>query len=285
MSDQQTDWTFCQDQLRKYDPLYHFIALTSPQEHRSALIALYAFVNEIERIPLQVSDPSMGEIRLQWWLDIVQQSKGQGDQKEAIGPLATCLKQVQADYSLSLDHLAQIIEARKFDLYHDPMPDWPTFETYAGETKALPQLLAAQILNDGVLPDVADLCGHSAMALCLTQNLIHFSRHAKGQKLYLPMQNFTDKAISQSQIWAQQQGEDFLGVLQGFADQAKKHADLAQKYQLDLKQKGQTHMSSAFLERALVPALLKRWHKKPWATEPLPLWRQYWAIWHQTLKG
>lgn len=36
-------------------------------EPRRALIALYAFHRELRRIPASVSEPPLGEIRLQWW--------------------------------------------------------------------------------------------------------------------------------------------------------------------------------------------------------------------------
>lgn len=288
MSDQQTDLAFCQDQLRKLDPLHHFMALASPETHRPALIAFYCFLNEIERIPLQVREPAMGEIRLQWWFDVVAREYadlGQGSAQGNIGPVASCLKQAQRDYGLSSDHLSQIIEARKFDLYHDPMPDWETFETYAGETEALPLLLAAQILNDGTVPDIADLCGNSAMAICLTKQLSGFARNANRQKLYLPLSEFSEAEVSEAQIWALEPAEGMMAALKPMANKAHDRAVLAQQEFATLNEKGQPHLGSAFLELALVPARLKQWKKKPFAPRTIPLWKQYWSIWRYGLKS
>lgn len=288
MSDQQTDLAFCQDQLRKLDPVRHFMALASPEEQRPALIAFYCFLNEIERIPKQVSEPAMGEIRLQWWLDVIDREYadlGQGCGQGNIGPVASCLKQVQRDYGLSKDQLSQIIEARKFDLYHDPMPDWDTFETYAGETKALPYLLAAQILNDGTPPDLADLCGNSAMAVCLTDQLSSFFANTKQQRLYLPLQEFRNTTISEAQLWAVDPRDEIALVLHRLADKAHDHLQLAQTDFEDLKQKGQTQLSSAFLDLALVSRRLKQCRKNPFGPRSIPLWRQYWTIWRYGQKS
>ncbi len=288
MSDQQTDLAFCQDQLRKLDPLHHFMTLASPEARRPALITFYCFLNEIERIPLQVSEPAMGEIRLQWWLDVVSREYadlGQGYGQGNIGPIASSLKQIQRDYNLSSDHLGQIIEARKFDLYHDPMPDWETFETYAGETEAVPLLLAAQILNDGTIPDIADLCGNSAMAICLVKQLNDFARNAKRQKLYLPLSEFSDAQVSEAQIWALEPQEAMLSALKPMANKSHDRHALAQQEFVSLREKGQPHLGSAFLELALVPTRLKQWKKKPFAPRAIPLWKQYWSIWRYGQKS
>ncbi len=41
----------------------------APAEKRNALLALYGFQTELQRIPSAVSEPPLGEIRLQWWRD------------------------------------------------------------------------------------------------------------------------------------------------------------------------------------------------------------------------
>ncbi len=282
MPDQQTDLAFCQDQLRKFDPLHHFMALASLEIHRPALMVLHCFLDEIERIPLQVSEPTMGEIRLQWWLDVIARENTDlegRDGLENIGPVASCLKLIQRNYNLSPDHLIQIIEARKFDLYNDPMPDWDTFETYAGETQALPLLLAAQILNDGIVPEISDLCGNAAMAICLTKQLTNFARNANRQKLYLPFGEFSEAQVNEAQIWVLESEEDIISVLKPIANKSHDHHVQAQQEFNSLKEKGQAHLGSAFLELALVSARLKQWKKKPLAPKNIPLWKQYWSIW------
>jgi phytoene synthase len=46
-------------------------ALLAPRRIRADLVALAAFAGEIARIPGFVTEPVMGEIRLQWWRDVV----------------------------------------------------------------------------------------------------------------------------------------------------------------------------------------------------------------------
>lgn len=52
---------------RSDDPDRYVAALLAPRAHRDDLIALAAFAGAVMKIPYQVTDPQIGEIRLQWW--------------------------------------------------------------------------------------------------------------------------------------------------------------------------------------------------------------------------
>ena len=52
--------------------------LFAPAALRADLFALYGFAAEIARIPDQVSEPTLGEIRLQWWRDALQAAAERG---------------------------------------------------------------------------------------------------------------------------------------------------------------------------------------------------------------
>ena len=57
--------------MRSHDFVRYASALFVPAEERRALLALYAFNVEIFRIRDQVSQPLPGEIRMQWWTDLL----------------------------------------------------------------------------------------------------------------------------------------------------------------------------------------------------------------------
>ncbi|MCT4657096.1 MAG: squalene/phytoene synthase family protein [Cohaesibacter sp.] len=283
----QLDQAFCQDHLRKLDPLRHFMALTAGETHRDDLIAFYAFLGEIERIPMQVTEPAMGEIRLQWWRDIIAQGadlgpeiSGQHDMSaNAIGPLAKRLQQLQAKYNLPKGQLDQIVEARTFDLYHDVMPDWEAYETYVGETSALPIMLACQILNNGDHPDLADLCGNTAMALSLTSHLYEWSARANQKQLFLPLAAFKAHGLDQNELWAQEPAEKITQSLSELREKAADYHKLARADYDGLKQSGKGHLATAFLQLSCVPPRLKQLRKSPFSARKVPLWQLYWAIW------
>ena len=47
-------------------------ALFAPPDRREALFALYAFNYEIARVRESVTTPMLGQIRLQWWREVVE---------------------------------------------------------------------------------------------------------------------------------------------------------------------------------------------------------------------
>ena len=62
---------FCADLVRNHDFPRYAATLFVSAEQRRALLALYAFNVEISRVRDQVSQPMPGEIRLQWWTDML----------------------------------------------------------------------------------------------------------------------------------------------------------------------------------------------------------------------
>src|SRR5882757_10127749 len=55
------------DLVRRHDRSRYQTALFAPAGRREALLALYAFNYEIARVRETVTQPMLGQIRLQWW--------------------------------------------------------------------------------------------------------------------------------------------------------------------------------------------------------------------------
>ena len=70
---------FCAELVRTHDFGRYASSLFVPAGQRRALLALYAFNVEISRVREQVSQPLPGEMRLQWWTDMLA-----GDRKSVV---------------------------------------------------------------------------------------------------------------------------------------------------------------------------------------------------------
>ena len=177
------DYRHCLKLLRDGDRERYLAVLYAPQGKRPALAALYAFDVEIGRIRNLVSEPLPGEIRLQWWRDVIS---GERRAEGAQHPVGAALLSAIDQYALPPAAFDSYLEARIFDLYHDPIPDRGTFEGYLGETVSVFFMLAAQILNDGADPVCADVAGHAGMAAGIAGILNDLSLHRKRQQVYIP---------------------------------------------------------------------------------------------------
>src|SRR3954452_21516502 len=61
----------CEELVRTGDKNRFLATLFAPQKYRRALYALYAFNLEVARTRELAREPMPGEIRLQWWRDVL----------------------------------------------------------------------------------------------------------------------------------------------------------------------------------------------------------------------
>ena len=79
----------------------------------------------------QVSQPLPGEIRLQWWTDMLA---GAGHGGVEGNPVAAELLLAIRNWHLPVERLSRLIEEHQFDLYNDPMPTMAALEGYLNDT-------------------------------------------------------------------------------------------------------------------------------------------------------
>lgn len=146
-----------QRMARKGDPDRAIAALFAPASARDDLLALYALNSELARIAEQVSEPSLGAIRLQWWRDALERA----ETGEATGhPVADAFGAVLARRNLSRERIAGLIDARSFDIGETVMPDTRTLDAYLFDTTGGLFALAAEIAgaegeNQGLIAQAA----------------------------------------------------------------------------------------------------------------------------------
>jgi phytoene synthase len=166
-----------------------------PEAARKHVFALHAFNLEVARIRETGTDPKLGEIRLQWWRDALA---GEG----AGHPVAEALHRTIAEFRLPVAALANLVEARRFDLYDDAMPSLNDLEGYAGETSSSLMQLAALVLAGGADPGTADLAGHAGVAFALTGLLRALPIHSARGQCYLPADLMAKHGVDRADLHA-----------------------------------------------------------------------------------
>lgn len=145
----------CQNLVAKADKDRFLSCLFAPADARPHLFALYAFNVEIARIRETVSEPQVGLVRQQWWRDTID---GIYAGRTPDHPVAQALVAAIAKGDLPKHALQNLIIAREFDLYDDPMPSLADLEGYLGESSSSLIQMAALILGKGA-PEAAGLAG------------------------------------------------------------------------------------------------------------------------------
>lgn len=177
----------CDRLVREQDPDRAVSILFAPAGKRADLLALYAFNIETARIREQISQPLPGEIRLQWWRDLIAATGSGSDQAGGQGhPVAEALTQTIVRCGLPADAFDRFLEARIFDLYDDPMPSRVDFEAYAGGTASALIMLSAMILDRAGAPKVAEAAGHAGVAQAATGALRLLPIHRSRRHILIP---------------------------------------------------------------------------------------------------
>jgi phytoene synthase len=167
--------------VREADRDRYLSVLFAPEEKRPALFALYAFNVEIARVRDLVHEPLPGEIRLQWWRDAIL-----GDTPAAGHPVAEALIRTIRAYELPPASFDNMIEARLFDLYDDPMPSRNDLEGYCGETASALIQLAALVLDRDAALATAEIAGHAGCAQAIAGLLRSLPIHLSRGQCYVP---------------------------------------------------------------------------------------------------
>src|SRR5436190_14638459 len=81
--------------VRRHDRDRYQTALFAPADRREALFALYAFNYEIARVRESVTQPMLGQIRLQWWREAVAAAYDgtPARRHEVVEPLSAAIRQ------------------------------------------------------------------------------------------------------------------------------------------------------------------------------------------------
>jgi 15-cis-phytoene synthase len=265
----QDAFAYCAELVRNADRDRFLASLFAPAQHRDALFSLYAFTIEIGRVREVAREALPGEIRLQWWSEVLAGERG----GEAAGnPVAGALLGTIERYSLATNKLASLIEAHRFDLYDEPMATVAELEIYTAQTSSAVIGLAAQILGTG-----ADAAAEPAgIAYGLTMLMRAFPVHAARRQLYLPTELLERHGASVDDIFAGRSSDGLRAAFAELRGLARRNLDLARARFLAVLDAA----IPAFLPVALVRPSLDRLERSDAFTPgDISPWRRQWLIW------
>jgi phytoene synthase len=169
--------------LRRHDRDRFQTALFAPAERREALLALYAFNYEIARVRETVREAMLGQIRLQWWREVVAAAfAGEPPRHHLVAvPLTAAIR----GCGLTRAHLDRLIDTRERDLVDGPPADLAALENYAEGTSSPLMQLALEAL--GVRqPDAYETARRVGIGYALAGLLRAMPFHASAGRSLIP---------------------------------------------------------------------------------------------------
>jgi 15-cis-phytoene synthase len=271
----QDAFAYCEAQVRAGDRDRFLSALFAPAQHRAGLFALYAFNLEIARVREAARTALAGEIRLQWWSDVLA---GEAGGAPEASPVAAALLAAVAQYALDVSRLRDLIGARRFDLYDEPMRTLAQLEAYADAAAANLIALAAQILVGRRVPELDALAFHAGMAQAVAGLLAAFAIHSRRGQLYVPLELLERPGSGREDVSTNRATPALRAGLAELRSIAHGHLRQAR----ELAARAPAEAMPAFLPVALAGAMLARMERgdyDPFAPVVVAPWRRQWRMW------
>jgi phytoene synthase len=175
----------CAALVREVDRDRYLATLFAPTVKREALFALYALNVEISRVRDLAREPLPGEIRLQWWRDVLSGERGG---EAAANPIAAALLETLGRHDLAHERLGGLIDAHTFDLYDEPMLTLADLQSYAVKTAGSVFELAARILAGDADSAAVAVAIEAGQAQTIANTLALLPRYAARRQLYVPLE-------------------------------------------------------------------------------------------------
>ena len=266
--------SFCAELVRSHDFVRYASSLFVPAAQRRALLALYAFNVEVSRVRVQVSQPLPGEMRLQWWTDMLADIEHGGVEGN---PVATELLLAIQTWRLPVGRLSRLIEEHQFDLYNDPMPTMAALEGYINETSSALFSLATAVFGQSS-SDIEHLARHAGLAQGIAQVMTSLPFDASRRQLFVPQQVLASHGCGIEDVFAGRETPNLRAAFAQLLSEALAHLTTA----FELMATVPPEVRSVFLPLAQVRSDLTRLSRadnNPFALRSTPRLQILWTLW------
>ena len=260
--------------VRRHDRDRYQTALFAPADRREALFALYAFNYEIARVRETVSQPMLGQIRLQWWREIVAAAFAGAPPRQH--EIAEPLTAVIGDNALTRAHFDRMIDTRERDLADAPPATLAALEAYAEGTAATLIYLALEVL--GVAEPAAHAAASEVGTLYALAGLLRaMPFHARAGRCYIPADIAARAGLDPADYAGQRDSAGLRAATAALAEAAAAHLQAARQYRREIPRSARAAMLPAVVADRFLTRL-KRADFNPFAPElsipdPLQSWR------------
>ncbi len=267
---------------RAWEQDRYLAALLAPRTVRQDLLSLAAFAGEIARIPAFVTEPMMGEIRLQWWreaLETTDPELGSGH------PVADAVRASVVRHALPMGLLMGLIDAQTTALYDEPMADDQALAAHLAKTEGALFELALRIVGHREGSARSAAAYSAGQAYGLARLLVELPALWAQGRTFIPATRLSGVGLSVADVQAGVAAERLGPVLAGLVAEARRHLAEARRLDKSLARAQRV----ALLPLAVVEPYLRAFERsrRDPLRDPLeisPLGR-VWALWRAHMSG
>ncbi|MAZ03696.1 MAG: hypothetical protein CMN56_11220 [Sneathiella sp.] len=218
--------SYLSGEVKRYDYDRWLATLFAPPPARPGLFALLAFHAEIARIRETVSEPLLGDIRLQWWRDALTAIEEQG--KPPVHPVAESLAEIISAHELDLAMLRRMIDIRALDL--DPLPFETTAELldYADETGGILNRLVFRM--SGGQGEAGEAAARAVgKVYALTGIIRAIPHHVAQDVLRIPDEMIRAEGLTAESLFSSENRQAFFKIVRKLTELAKQEQEVAER--------------------------------------------------------
>ena len=180
-------------------------------------MALYAFNAELARIPDLVTEPALGEMRLQWWRDVVDRSDRSGGTG---APVADALVAVINTYELPRHLVLGMIDARSADLDGGGFPDLQALKAYFYKSDGTLFMLSTYVVG-GMDEQNGKIANKAGLAWGITNVLRSLPHDAASGRVMVPLSLLERQEVLPEQLLAGEESDRLVNLIDELADEAR----------------------------------------------------------------
>ncbi|MEQ9111360.1 MAG: phytoene/squalene synthase family protein [Rhodospirillaceae bacterium] len=275
--------SYCASLVERHNRDRFLTALFAPVAVRERLMTLYAFNVEIARIRETVTEPMIGQMRLQWWRDTLTAiSEGKGPPKGH--PVAESLADLVEGMKLSATYFHDLLAAREQDMEDEPPGTLDDLVEYCRGTSATLSHLALEALDvkDEKTHFAAENVG-IAWALTGIARAVHF--YAAAGRTFLPGEALTAHGLAIQDLQDPKTIGPAQGIIRDICALAHHHLQIARENRRAIDLRGLPVLLPATISTAYLKTLKEAEYKiadPRVALQKAPVARLWWNAWRKT---
>lgn len=203
------DSTQIGEEVKQYDYDRWLCSLFTGAEQREALYALISFNIELSRIRETVSEPMLGDIRLQWWREAVSSLENAMIKRH---PVVEALHQAHHQKPLDFTLMRAMIDTRSKDLDPTPMESDADLIAYADGTGGALQQMIIRMLGAAAGSPADEAAKRAGRAFALTGILRAIPFHLQHDLVLIPTTRLEGVGASRNTIFQEEHRASFFAI-------------------------------------------------------------------------
>ena len=279
--------SYAADQVRRLDHDRYLTTLFAPADRRPALYALLAFNLEIAKVRETVTEPLLGQIRLQWWREAVAEIYDTGaDAAQDVRRHAVVVALAEAVHAHDLPRRAfeQMIDGREHDLSDAPPATLAALLDYLDATAGSLFHLAAHVL--GARDPVSDRIARGIGRVWGLTGLVRaIPFHARQHRCFIPQDLLATAGLTTTQLFSLTPADELRACVRRLCDEASRRLRLARNEQQAVDPAALPALLPAVLADRYLGRIAEAGHDILAAPVQLGRFRRLYALWRAARRG